>query len=149
MEQECVLWLKQYMECECVTERLRTVRPQVKVSSHRSDGITKLHCLVYGFYPQTVVVKWMRNRRDVVLSDEVNKVLPNPDGTYQTRVTIAMEGPAGEEERYSCSVDHSSLEEILYVTLEPKTIGKSWHIGIVFAIFVISIALFVIQWKSN
>ncbi|CAH2329804.1 major histocompatibility complex class I-related gene -like, partial [Pelobates cultripes] len=88
------------------------VCPEVKVSSQQSDGVTKLHCQVYGFYPRDVDVNWKRGGTEIP-SDEAKQVLPNTDGTYQ--ITVTVEVLPEEVEIYSCHVDHSSLNETLIV----------------------------------
>ncbi|XP_069800299.1 major histocompatibility complex class I-related gene protein-like, partial [Dendropsophus ebraccatus] len=120
---------KHYLESECIQRLKRFIaygreelerrgdstyfRPKVKVSHQESGEVTKLHCLVYGFHPRSVDVKWMKNGTDDVPTDESTPVLPNPDGTYQIRVNAEV--IPKEDDSYSCYVDHSSLEEPLLV----------------------------------
>ncbi|XP_071980508.1 class I histocompatibility antigen, F10 alpha chain-like [Engystomops pustulosus] len=94
----------------------RRVRPGVKVTGQKLGDITKLHCHVYGFHPRTVHVRWMKNGMDDIPSYETTHVLPNPDGTYQIRVSVDIRPNEGDT--YSCYVDHSSLEEPLLVPWE-------------------------------
>uniref|UniRef100_A0A8C5MUX1 Ig-like domain-containing protein n=1 Tax=Leptobrachium leishanense TaxID=445787 RepID=A0A8C5MUX1_9ANUR len=88
-------------------------RPEVKVSGHQSGSTMKLHCQVYGFYPGDVDVNWMKNEKDYILPYEAKHVLPNSDGTYQTRVTVEVTPEDGAS--YSCHVDHSSLNETMII----------------------------------
>ncbi|XP_069841629.1 class I histocompatibility antigen, F10 alpha chain-like isoform X2 [Dendropsophus ebraccatus] len=118
LRNECIKKLRRYIE-HGREELERRVLPQVKVAGHISDEITTLHCLVYGFHPRAVDVKWVKNGIDDVPTDESTPVLPNPDGTYQIRVTAEVITKDGDS--YSCYVDHSSLEEPLLVRWEPKT----------------------------
>uniref|UniRef100_A0A8C5MMC7 Ig-like domain-containing protein n=1 Tax=Leptobrachium leishanense TaxID=445787 RepID=A0A8C5MMC7_9ANUR len=53
----------------------RRVRPEVKVSDQTVNGVTKLHCQVYGFYPQDLDVNWQKNGIDVS-SHEAKHVSP-------------------------------------------------------------------------
>ncbi|XP_072286665.1 saoe class I histocompatibility antigen, A alpha chain-like isoform X2 [Pyxicephalus adspersus] len=111
--------MKNYLESECIDQVNksvqygkedveRKVRPEVKVWGHlQSEEVIRLHCLVCGFHPRAVDVKWMRNGVDHIPSDEMSPILPHPDGTYQIRVSVEV--PAGEEESFSCYVEHSSL----------------------------------------
>ncbi|XP_063791863.1 major histocompatibility complex class I-related gene protein-like [Pseudophryne corroboree] len=112
MERDCINRIKSYMY-HGKHDLEKQVLPQVKVSRRQSHNNTQLYCQVYGFYPRAVDVKWMRNGTDEVLSDKANQILPHPDGTYQ--ITVTVEVPAGEENRFSCHVDHISLEEMLSV----------------------------------
>ncbi|XP_075117033.1 class I histocompatibility antigen, F10 alpha chain-like [Leptodactylus fuscus] len=120
LENRCIEVLKRYIEYgrEDLEQR---VRPGVKVTDRKSGQVTKLHCLVYGFHPRAVDVKWKKNGIDDVPSYETTHVLPNPDGTYQVRVTVEVIPIEGDT--YSCYVDHSSLEEPLLVKWEPKQIS--------------------------
>ncbi|CAH2314634.1 MHC class Ia alpha antigen [Pelobates cultripes] len=112
LQTECIEWLNKYIEFG-KEELDRRIPPEVKVSSQQSDGVSKLHCQVYGFYPRDVDVIWKRNGIEIPF-DETKQVLPNTDGTYQ--ITVTVEVPPDEREKYSCHVDHSSLNETLIVT---------------------------------
>ncbi|XP_075692683.1 class I histocompatibility antigen, F10 alpha chain-like isoform X1 [Rhinoderma darwinii] len=117
LENTCIKNLKRFIEYG--REDLeRRVRPGVKVTGRESGEVTKLHCQVYGFHPRAVDVKWMKNGIDEVRSYESTRVLPNPDGTYQIRVTAEV--IPKEDDSYSCYVDHSSLEKPLLVKWELK-----------------------------
>ncbi|KAM5146550.1 class I histocompatibility antigen, Non-RT1.A alpha-1 chain-like [Mantella aurantiaca] len=142
MEQECKTWFKICLHH--MKETLKPVRPEVKVWGHRQpDGMTKLQCLVYGFHPQAVDVKWVKNGKGQVPSEVMTPILPHPDGTYRIRVTVEV--PTGEEDIYACRVDHSSLEEMLFVNLTALHVAAesnmreptSGHIGVYISIFFI------------
>ncbi|XP_069800389.1 class I histocompatibility antigen, F10 alpha chain-like isoform X4 [Dendropsophus ebraccatus] len=113
---DCIQALMEYVEYG--REDLeRRVRPQVKVSGQERDGILTLHCQAYGFHPKPVDVKWMKNEEDDLPAYQTTQTLPNPDGTYQIRVSAEVIPKEGDS--YSCYVDHSSLEEPLLVRWEP------------------------------
>ncbi|KAM4640870.1 class I histocompatibility antigen, F10 alpha chain-like [Discoglossus pictus] len=117
LEEECIDWLRKYISAGR-EELERRVPPRVKVSHHQSDGNTKLNCQVYGFYPRDVHVKWVKNEVDDVYSEEAKQILPNPDGTYQTRVTVEVTLKEGDS--YSCHVDHKSLgEKMMIIPWDP------------------------------
>nr|DBA20472.1 TPA: hypothetical protein GDO54_017247 [Pyxicephalus adspersus] len=117
LENRCLEELKKFINNSREVLEKR-VYPEVKAwRSPQSDGVTRLHCLVYGFHPRAVDVKWMRNGVDHIPSDEMSPILPHPDGTYQIRVSVEV--PAGEEDTFSCHVEHSSLENKLVVNLDP------------------------------
>ncbi|KAM5145654.1 class I histocompatibility antigen, F10 alpha chain-like [Mantella aurantiaca] len=111
-------WIEEwniYLTNTCMEQlkKVYALRPEVKVWSHHSDGVTRFQCLVYGFHPRAVDVKWVRNGEDHLPSEEMTPILPHPDGTYQIRVTADVPTTVGDT--YSCHVGHSSLEEILTV----------------------------------
>ncbi|XP_073400067.1 class I histocompatibility antigen, F10 alpha chain-like isoform X2 [Dendrobates tinctorius] len=142
-EQVVEIW-KNYLENICIEYLLkhvengredleRRVRPQVKVSGQEKGDTVKLHCQVYGFHPRAVDVKWM-NKEDEVHSYETTHVLPNPDGTYQIRVSAEVTPKDGD--RYSCYVDHDSLEKPQYIVWEPEK-SSVWVIAVVVAVVVV------------
>ncbi|XP_041429511.1 major histocompatibility complex class I-related gene protein-like isoform X2 [Xenopus laevis] len=113
------------------------VPPKVKVSSSESESGTKLHCWVYGFYPRDVEVKWIKNGRDEIYSEESAEILPNPDGTYQIRVSVEVTPEEGAT--YSCHVDHSSLEKTMVVPFEPGHRSISRIVMLILAVFFLSL----------
>ncbi|XP_068120802.1 class I histocompatibility antigen, F10 alpha chain-like [Hyperolius riggenbachi] len=118
LETECIDWLKKHIN-NGREDLERRVRPDVKVwGRQQPDGVTRLQCLAYGFHPRAVDVKWVRNGEDHIPSDEASPILPHPDGTYQTRVSVEV--PTREGDTYSCHVEHSSLEETRSVIWESK-----------------------------
>ncbi|CAI9588013.1 unnamed protein product, partial [Staurois parvus] len=140
LENICIPGLKKYVDFG--REDLeRRVRPEMKVWGRRqSDDVTRLHCLVYGFHPRDVDVKWMRNGVDHVPSDEMTPILPHPDGTYQIRVSVEV--PTKEGDTYSCLVDHGSLEDVLTKKYEPDNgLPLAVIIGIACGVVVIAVAL--------
>ncbi|XP_041069653.1 class I histocompatibility antigen, F10 alpha chain-like isoform X1 [Carcharodon carcharias] len=89
----------------------RKVQPEVFIS--RSDPSSQykpltLSCLVTGFYPVDIKVSWLRNRE--IMSETLSSgVRPNHDGTHQIQKEIEIN--AGDEDQYSCQIEHSSLAE--------------------------------------
>ncbi|KAE8588391.1 hypothetical protein XENTR_v10022502 [Xenopus tropicalis] len=137
MEHECVSHLKLYLPY-LKKDLEKKVPPKVKVSSSESESGTKLHCRVYGFYPRDVEVKWIKNGRDEIHSEEAAQILPNPDGTYQIRVSVGVTPEGGAT--YSCHTDHSSLEKTLVVPFEANN-GMLLYILIALAVTVILLAV--------
>ncbi|KAM4641567.1 class I histocompatibility antigen, F10 alpha chain-like [Discoglossus pictus] len=116
IDRDCYGWINKYFTV-AKDELERKVLPKVKISSQEFSSYTKLRCQVYGFYPRDVDVKWIKNRVDDVNTEEAKQILPNPDGTYQTRVTVEVTLKEGDT--YSCYVDHSSLEETVIIPWDP------------------------------
>ncbi|KAM9326376.1 major histocompatibility complex class I-related gene protein-like [Gastrophryne carolinensis] len=112
---KCIQWLRLYLDHK-EDHLLQNVPPEVKVWGRQSGEVTTLHCLVYGFHPRDIDVKWMKNQTVRISTNEDAPILPHPDGTYQTRAS--MEVPTWESYSYSCHVDHSSLDEPLIVKYE-------------------------------
>ncbi|XP_073400087.1 class I histocompatibility antigen, F10 alpha chain-like isoform X1 [Dendrobates tinctorius] len=134
IENICIEDLKKYLE-NGREDLERRVRPQVKVSGQEKGDTVKLHCQVYGFHPRAVDVKW-KNKEDEVHSYETTHVLPNPDGTYQIRVSAEVTPKDGDI--YSCYVDHSSLEQPQYIVWEPEK-SRVRIIAVVVAVVVVAL----------
>ncbi|XP_069841617.1 class I histocompatibility antigen, F10 alpha chain-like isoform X1 [Dendropsophus ebraccatus] len=135
LENICIEWLKKHVE-NGREDLERRVRPEVKVSGQERDGILTLHCQAYGFHPKPVHVKWMKNGVDDLPTYQSTPVLPNPDRTYQIRVTAEVVTNDGDS--YSCYVDHSSLKEPLLVPWEPPK-PSPWEIQVAVAVVVIAL----------
>ncbi|XP_041068056.1 class I histocompatibility antigen, F10 alpha chain-like isoform X2 [Carcharodon carcharias] len=121
---ECSQAGKEYFE--------RKVQPEVFIS--RSDPSSQyklltLSCLVTGFYPVDIEVSWLRNGE--VMSETLSSgVRPNHNGTHQIQKEIEIN--AGDEDQYSCQIEHSSLAESkLYQWEIPEKSGQLLHPGIV------------------
>nr|pir class I histocompatibility antigen - African clawed frog [Xenopus laevis] len=117
MEIDCIEHMKMYLPY-ISTDLGKKVPPNVKVSSSESESGIKLHCWVYGFYPRDVEVKWIKNETDEIYSEKSAEILPNPDGTYQIRVSVEVVPEEGAT--YSCHVSHISLEDTLVAPFEPN-----------------------------
>ncbi|XP_036419089.1 H-2 class I histocompatibility antigen, alpha chain-like [Colossoma macropomum] len=109
--QECVEWLKIYLEYN-TTETKQT---QVNVYVFMKKSVTDLKkltltCLATGFYPKDVEIILRKSRTSLpeyLLAS--SGVRPNDDGTYQLRKSVEIQ----EEEAadYDCYVNHSSITE--------------------------------------
>ncbi|XP_040105938.1 hereditary hemochromatosis protein isoform X2 [Oryx dammah] len=98
------------------------VPPLVKVTHHVTSSLTTLRCRALNFYPQNITIRWLKDRQFLDAKDVKPKdVLPNGDGTYQAWVALAV--LPGEEQRYSCHVEHPGLDQPLTVTWEPSLSG--------------------------
>ncbi|XP_057556003.1 hereditary hemochromatosis protein isoform X2 [Hippopotamus amphibius kiboko] len=98
------------------------VPPLVKVTHHVASAVTTLRCQALNFYPQDITMRWLKDKQPLEAKDvEPEDVLPNGDGTYQGWVALAV--LPGEEQRYSCQVEHPGLDQPLTVTWEPSLSG--------------------------
>uniref|UniRef100_UPI00398F448E class I histocompatibility antigen, F10 alpha chain-like n=1 Tax=Pristiophorus japonicus TaxID=55135 RepID=UPI00398F448E len=104
LEQECIEWLKKYLQ---LGERdLRAVAPQVFPSVNKASNIkpTQLSCLVTGFYPRDIEVTLLRNGKRIT-DTESTGILPNHEGTYQLTRWAEIESEDGAT--YSCQYEQS------------------------------------------
>ncbi|XP_048472827.1 class I histocompatibility antigen, F10 alpha chain-like isoform X2 [Rhincodon typus] len=89
----------------------RRVQPEVFISRsepNRQDKPLTLSCLVTGFYPVDIEVTWLRNG-EVMSETQSSGIRPNHDGTHQIQKEIEIN--PGDEDQYSCQIEHSSLSE--------------------------------------
>ncbi|KAL7829966.1 hypothetical protein SRHO_G00310930 [Serrasalmus rhombeus] len=82
--------------------------PEVHLFEKTKAGSKVLTCHVTGFYPRDVQVEWVGAGLQSV-DEEMIDVLPNGDGTYQTRRSVIRPEENPEEHTYSCMVHHSSV----------------------------------------
>ncbi|KAK6470021.1 BOLA class I histocompatibility antigen [Huso huso] len=138
-KEECVYWLKKYLEKGRNTLK-RRVRPKVRLLEKKAvqPAGSEVTCHVTGFYPREVEVIWLRDGQGP-LEEGVwsGEVLPNMDGTYQVRKTLTVSPEEQERHRYTCQVDHASLEEKI-----EKEWGTGSHTGIICGV-VVSVLLLI------
>ncbi|XP_072513958.1 major histocompatibility complex class I-related gene protein-like [Salminus brasiliensis] len=93
--------------------------PEVRIIEQQKVGSITVTCHVTGFYPPVVQMVWLGP--DLQPVDEgVTDVLPNEDGTYQTRKSVIVPEEDVGEHTYSCVVLHSSV---------PDNITRVWGGG--------------------
>ncbi|KAI4874619.1 hypothetical protein NFI96_026660, partial [Prochilodus magdalenae] len=95
--------------------RIRKV-PEVRIFEKRNAGSVTVTCHVTGFYPRPVQVDWLGSDHRPV-DEGVTDVLPNEDGTYQTRKRVIVPEEDVGKHTYSCVVLHSSV---------PHNITRGW-----------------------
>ncbi|KAG5829992.1 hypothetical protein ANANG_G00319630 [Anguilla anguilla] len=72
----------------------------------------------------------------------VVKVLPNGDGTYQTRRTLSISLEiAREKHRYTCSVTHLALDNKLDINWEP---GEGANVAVISSVVVVLVLVLVL-----
>uniref|UniRef100_A0A8C0ZHJ6 Ig-like domain-containing protein n=1 Tax=Cyanistes caeruleus TaxID=156563 RepID=A0A8C0ZHJ6_CYACU len=72
-------------------------------------GTLILSCHVYGFYPNTITVNWMKGGDIWDQETEWGGIVPNSDGTFHTWARI--EALPEEWEQYRCRVEHPGMLE--------------------------------------
>ncbi|XP_055988268.1 hereditary hemochromatosis protein [Sorex fumeus] len=139
LERDCPEQLRQLLELGRRALE-RQVAPAVKVTRHIAPATTTLWCQARSFYPPNITIKWLKDRKLLDAQDsELQDVLPSGDGTYQGRVALAV--PLGEEQRYSCQVEHPGLGQPLAASWEPSP-SSALVIGVTSAIAVCVIIFF-------
>ncbi|XP_038672219.1 class I histocompatibility antigen, F10 alpha chain-like isoform X2 [Scyliorhinus canicula] len=110
LEEVHVLHLNEYLQAgkEYFGQK---VQPEVFISRSEANSQYKpltLSCLVTGFYPVDIEVTWLRNG-EVMSETQSSGLRPNHDGSHQIQKEIEIN--AGDEDQYSCQIEHSSLAE--------------------------------------
>uniref|UniRef100_A0A8C0ZHD0 Ig-like domain-containing protein n=1 Tax=Cyanistes caeruleus TaxID=156563 RepID=A0A8C0ZHD0_CYACU len=104
----CPEWLRKYVGYGR-KELERKVAPDVHVSGKEEHGTLILSCHVYGFYPNTITVNWMKGGDIWDQETEWGGIVPNSDGTFHTWARI--EALPEEWEQYRCRVEHPGMLE--------------------------------------
>nr|XP_008260685.1 hereditary hemochromatosis protein isoform X1 [Oryctolagus cuniculus] len=139
LERDCPEQLQQLLEVGRGTLD-QQVAPSVTVTRHMSSATTTLRCRALHFYPPNITMQWLKDRQPLEAKDvELRTMLPNGDGTYQARVALTV--PYGEEQRFTCWVEHPGLDQPIAATWEPS-LSSSLVIGIASGITVCVLTIF-------
>ncbi|XP_074386119.1 class II histocompatibility antigen, B-L beta chain-like isoform X1 [Zonotrichia albicollis] len=91
------------------------VSPSVSISlvppSSSQPGPGRLLCSVMDFYPAAIQVRWFQGQQELSEHVVATDVVPNGDWTYQ--LLVLLETPPRRGLRYTCQVEHVSLEQPL------------------------------------
>ncbi|XP_040835858.1 class I histocompatibility antigen, Gogo-B*0102 alpha chain-like isoform X2 [Ochotona curzoniae] len=118
---------KAYLQGKCVDNLNKFLKngtakhrspPTAHVTHHPvSDQKATLRCWALGFYPKDITLTWHRDGEDLTQDTDLIETRPAGDGTFQKWAAVLV--PAGEEQRYTCHVEHEGLPEPLTLRWEP------------------------------
>uniref|UniRef100_A0A667YW24 Ig-like domain-containing protein n=1 Tax=Myripristis murdjan TaxID=586833 RepID=A0A667YW24_9TELE len=125
LTQICVDWLKKYVDYGRST-LLRTELPSVSLLQKTpSSPVT---CHASGFYPNKIMLFWMRDGEELHEDVDHGEILHNHDGTFQKSVDLHVSSVKPEDwGNYSCVFQLSGVKEDIVTKLDPKVIKTNWE----------------------
>ncbi|XP_078146349.1 major histocompatibility complex class I-related protein 1-like [Centroberyx gerrardi] len=120
LSQICIEWLKKYVDYGKSTLQ-RTVRPSVSLLQKTPSSPVSCHAT--GFYPDRVMLSWMKDGEEVQDHMDKGEILPNHDGTFQTSVQLDVSSVKPEDwGKYECVFQLSGVKEDIITKLDPAVI---------------------------
>lgn len=78
------------------------------MSSGGEKGQEYLKCVVHGFYPNIIKVRWTQKARPIYFGVSTTGILPHKDGTFQMTSYLSLSNVSAHD--VTCETEHLSID---------------------------------------